>query len=268
MRKLMLFLLLLGLQSEARAEGRIAVTGVPVVGGYRTLYTSPPGEEPQYDDYGRPVSVPYAGTHYARNLPGQLTLGQGRIEGKPWYFNANGYNSYHYGEHYQPTGGLHYAGHPDAIGYWYPSLWQSAGYCGDSWYDPRLYAPPSGGWSHAPSMREMWVPIDRKPTPSMSVTTRSATKRKAHATSREVKSDVGYYTVPDGKWADDGRSFTDGNDTKWVLVAGGAVDAALRSSKVKGYLVTVIHLDGSEKTYLHFVEWVDRKWKPTGQIWE
>ena len=145
MKKLILFLVLLGLASQVQADGRVAITGVPVVGGHRTLFTAPPSEESQYDDYGRPLSVPYAGTHYARNLPSNLTLGQGRIEGRPWYFNSAGYNSYHYGEHYQPTGGLV----PHESGYGYAS--------------PANY---SGG-----NLRELWVPIDRKTAPKMSVVT-------------------------------------------------------------------------------------------------
>ena len=150
MRRLLLFLLLLGLHSEAEADGRVAITGVPVVGGHRTLYTAPPSEESHHDDYGRPLSVPYPSTHYARNLPSHLTLGQGRIEGRPWYFNSNGYNSYHYGgEHYQPTGGLteSYSGYTNSCGHSY-----------------------SGNYSGG-NLRELWIPIDRPREPKMSVVT-------------------------------------------------------------------------------------------------
>ncbi len=150
MRKLMLFLLLFGLSCEVRADGRVAITGVPVVGGHRTLYTEPPnGSDPQYDDYGRPLSVPYRSTHYARDLPGHLTLGQGSIEGRPWYFNSAGYNSYHYGEHYQPTGQLTegYSSNTNSCGYSY-----SGNYTGGK-------------------LRELWVPIDRPKQQKMSVVT-------------------------------------------------------------------------------------------------
>jgi hypothetical protein len=149
MRRLLLFLLLLGLQSEVLADGRVAITGVPVVGGHRTLYTAPPSEESQYDDYGRPFRVPYSQTGYAQHHPNHLTLGQGSIEGSPWYFDSAGYNSYHYGEHYQPTGGLtgNYSINTNSCG----------NSCSSSY---------NGG-----KLRELWIPIDRKTVPKMSVVT-------------------------------------------------------------------------------------------------
>ncbi len=323
-----LLLLLLGLQSEVQADGRVAITGVPVVGGHRTLFTAPPSEEPQYDDNGRPLSVPYPSTHYARNLPSHLTLGQGRIEGRPWYFNSNGYNSYHYGEHYQPTGGLteSYSGYTNSCGnsysgnysggnlreLWVPidrrtvpkmsvvtsplakySGWYvntpgfagwlpGPGYIGPYggyydylsrqpvWgqhqghlYDKRLYREPPGGWEK----------IEEGPAPSMVSSEHIAgpppaaiPPPRAIATPMESRTEVGYYTVQ--SWDNDGATFVDGNKTSWKLAAGDSVHESLRSTKAKGYLVTVTHLDGTERVYLHFVEWVDKKWRPTGQIWE
>ena len=325
MKKLMLFLLLFGLASQVRADGRVAVTGVPVVGGYQTLYTTPPNEESQYDDYGRPARVPYSQTHYARNLPGNLTLGQGRIKGKPWYFNSAGYNSYHYGEHYQPTGGLteSYSGYTNSCGnsysgnysggnlreLWIPidrprepkmsvvtsplpkySGWyiNTPGFAGwlpgyvgpygpyydylasqQVWgqyrghvYDKRLYREPAGGWEKP---KEGATPVTTRAGPDL---LRSIPEPMPIMAPMESRTEVGYYTVQENGWKDDGTSFVDGNKTSWKLATGDAVHESLRSYKVKGYLVTVTHLDGTEKVYLHFVEWVDKKWRPTGQIWE
>ncbi|TSC59311.1 MAG: hypothetical protein Greene041662_579 [Candidatus Peregrinibacteria bacterium Greene0416_62] len=253
MRKLILLLVLLGISYQARAEGRVAVFGVPVLGqGNRTLYTTPPNVESQYDDNGHPMGVPYSSTPYAWNHPSNLTL-VGYYNGQAVYGNSNGYTSSHYGEHYTPMGGL------------------SPGYSG--------YGYASGG-----NLREYWVPIDRRIVPTMPVTTRpmanagcspaipvptrSIPPPRAIGVPSESRTEVGYYTVPEGNWASDGQSFVDGNKTSWKLATGDAVHESLRSTKVKGYLVTVTHLDGTEKTYLHFVEWVDKKWRPTGQIWE
>jgi hypothetical protein len=250
MRRLLLFLLLLGLHSEVLADGRVAITGVPVVGGHRTLYTTPPSEESQYDDYGRPLSVPYPSTHYARNLPSHLTLGQGRIEGKPWYFNSNGYNSYHYGEHYQPTGGLteSYSGYTNS--------------CGNSY---------SGNYSGG-NLRELWIPIDRPREPKMSVVTSAFPVALPAVIDPVPESEVRHVTVK--QWNDDGTAFQTIKGSTWKLIAGTSVPLSERNTKpntqkqIDGYPVIVKHLDGVRQNVFHFVQWDGDQWKHTGQAWE
>lgn len=146
MKKLMLFLVLF-VVSEARAEPRVAIEGVPVLGqGPRRLWTAPPNIGNAHEGF----SVPYHQTQYAWNHPNHLTLG-GTYNGKAWYFNSRGYVSPHYGEHYMPTGGL------------------MPGYIGEpvgAWTDAGPHITATGG-----TVYEAWVPIGTPAVPTMPVVT-------------------------------------------------------------------------------------------------